>query len=93
MDMTDLTHIFEGLTARGFEVCATGGGCTAWHKKLNDNAYILVTDDCGFSADDLSEGAIIGLYGEDGGDPLNSWNVNADQILEWTDKATEWLAK
>lgn len=87
-----MENLYEALKTQGFTVWPTGGGCTAWGKKLDETAYMLVTGDTG-GTDDLSDGAIIALYETDNIDPLNSWCVDPDQVLEWVAKAAQWLGK
>jgi len=53
------------LTALGFSVEQTGGGCTALVLRLDDNgARIMVTSADGGGVD-LSDGAIVGFYRND----------------------------
>lgn len=55
----------------GFALISTGGGCTAWHKPLgnNANAYMLITclDGCGHYLTDSDDKFIIACHWEDDG--------------------------
>lgn len=58
----------------GFEVSGTGGGCTAWRKKLPDGTEVLLTDEGGTSNELGEFGAafILGFYDVDGSE-LGIW--------------------
>jgi hypothetical protein len=54
----------------GFGIESTGGGCTAWSKRL-DNGQVLVLTDEGGCTHKLEDGFLMGLY--DGDENEGTW--------------------
>lgn len=59
----------------GFEICHTGGGCTAWERKLPDGRQCMLTQ-IGGCSHELGEGGelyLLGLYDAETGDELGMY--------------------
>jgi len=56
----------KSLTALGFAVVDTGGGCTAWRIALPRHGYLLITDGEGGASHDIDnpQACTIGIYDE-----------------------------
>jgi hypothetical protein len=63
----------QSFKQNGFEVISTGGGCTAWSKRLPAGRYLMVTDydGMGHTFDDPQERILVGAYAPDS-DPIGS---------------------
>ena len=79
--MSECGRFFVSPDYYGFTVYHTGGSCTAWHKQLEDGRYLLLTDNddgCGFTHEFKNgDPIILGLYGEDGGEPISFVELTA----------------
>ncbi|VTU38349.1 hypothetical protein H4CHR_04403 [Variovorax sp. PBS-H4] len=59
----------------GFEVVSTGGGCTAWARKIDDRLRVLLTDTVGTSHDIMDDDQfMLGLH-DDEGQELAIWTM------------------
>lgn len=72
---TDRARVAEGvrvqaaMKADGWKEAGTGGGCTALVKTLGARAYYLLTSIHGPDTPKVGEGAVVGYYDEDDGEP------------------------
>jgi len=78
----------KSFTAQGFTSQETGGGCSAWVKKLPTGQYMVLTSNSPLYHH-LHHDALIGIYdGAKDGDEL--WgNLVGDCELEFNEEETE----
>lgn len=63
-------------TVLGFNLIGTGGNCTAFHKSLSRDRYILVTvHDDAMAPSEACEPVMVGLYGPDHSEPLDQFEA------------------
>lgn len=81
-------------TALGFNLIGTGGNCTAFHKPLADDRYILITvHDDAMAPVEAAEPVFVGLYGPDHSEPLDSFeSPDSDAVAyQFATRYSHWL--
>jgi hypothetical protein len=92
-DQAKASPVGKILTAHGFTIQHTGGGCLAW-EKCTDTHYAWITGEDGASLeDDAADPATVtflcGLYDEDGecDEEMQPTVVGAEAAADWCDRA------
>ena len=85
------TEVGKVMTAAGYHIAHTGGGCLVWEKTIGD-LYFWICDEGNDLGDTLTENYLVGAYRDvdDGGEALDSDTMpNLKQAIEWCDCRVE----
>ena len=78
-----LTPVGQRMTAAGFHVAHTGGGCLCWEKIGGDGRCLWVCDAANGLGERLSERFLVGLYAKEGELIKEDSVADLDAALAW----------
>jgi|18_taG_2_1085343.scaffolds.fasta_scaffold51152_1 hypothetical protein len=74
-------QLMKQIENYGFKVWHTGGGCTAWHRVVGDDKYILITDMGGVSHEvESKNNLMIAMYEYFSDDEEFLFNIKYDDL-------------
>jgi hypothetical protein len=62
------TRVGKLMTAQGYTIAHTGGGCMCWEKSLEGGFYLWICDEGNGLGDKINETYLVGCYAPDGPD-------------------------
>lgn len=78
------TVIGKLMTAAGFHVAHTGGGCLAWEWCLDNGYYFWITDEGGVDlGDEATESWFVGVYDVEGYAKCGPTFETAQEAIDW----------
>jgi hypothetical protein len=77
------TAVGKTMTAAGYHVAHTGGGCLVWEKTLSDGGYLWICDAGNGLGESATEPYLVGCYDKEGEIIAQDEMANLHSALEW----------